>query len=169
MNIMTLTLRDERPDEAKAISALTTTAFSTMPMASGTEAAIIDALRTAGDLTVSLVAEQNGEIVGHLALSPATLDGKPGWYGLGPVSVRPDLHKQGIGSALIADGLERLRALNAKGCVVIGHPAYYPRFGFAANAGLTFLGEPGPHVMALSFDGDEPLGEMSFHPAFAGD
>ena len=165
---MTYIIRDEQSGEAKAIAELTTAAFKTMPMASGTEADIIDALRAANALTVSLIADQDGEIVGHAAFSPATLGGQQNWYGLGPVSVRPDLHKQGIGSALIMAGLDRLRGLGATGCITIGHPDYYPRFGFAASPRLTFLGEAGPHVMALRFDGAEPEGELMFHPAFAG-
>ena len=165
---MNFIIRDERPGEEKSIADLTTEAFRTMPMASGTEAEIIDALRSAHALTVSLIGERNGEVVGHAAFSPAKLGGDENWYGLGPVSVRPDLHRTGIGSALIAAGLERLRGLGAAGCITIGHPDYYPRFGFAANPRLTFLGEAGPHVMALRFDGTEPAGEMSFHPAFAG-
>ncbi|MBU1174002.1 MAG: N-acetyltransferase [Alphaproteobacteria bacterium] len=165
---MSIIIRDERHGEEKAIAELTTLAFTTLAMASGTEAAIVDALRQAGALTLSLLAEQDGEIVGHVAFSPAVLGKIEGWYGLGPVSVRPDLHKQGIGSALIKAGLDRLRVLGASGCVVIGHPAYYPRFGFAANPRLTFLGEAGEHVMALSFGGSEPAGEVGFHPVFSG-
>lgn len=137
-------------------------------MASGTEARLVEDLRAAGALTVSLVAEQDGEIVGHAAFSPALLDGAPGWYGLGPVSVRPDLHRTGIGTRLVEAGLARLRDSGAAGCVTVGHPEYYPRFGFVAHSRLTYEGEAGPHVMALRFDGGEPAGELAFHPAFAG-
>lgn len=165
---MNLIIRDEQPGEEEIIAGLTTAAFKTMPMASGTEAEIINALRSAHALTVSLIGERDGEIVGHAAFSPAGLSKQENWYGLGPVSVRPDLHRQGIGSALIAAGLNRLRDLGAAGCITIGHPAYYPRFGFAANPRLTFLGEAGPHVMAMRFDSAEPEGELMFHPAFAG-
>lgn len=164
---MNIIIRDERPGEADAIADLTTAAFKDMPMASGTEAALVGSLREVGALIVSLVAEKDGEIVGHIAFSPATLDGADNWYGLGPVSVRPDLHGRGIGSRLVNAGLDRLRALGAVGCVTIGHPTYYPRFGFAANPGLTWNGEAGTHIMALSFAERAPSGEMVFHPAFA--
>ena len=164
---MNIIIRDERAGEQDAIADLTTAAFKQIPMASGAEAALVGALRAAGALTVSLVAERNGEIVGHIAVSPARLGTSENWYALGPVSVRPDLFKQGIGSRLVNASLERLRALSAAGCFLIGHPGYYPRFGFAANPRLTWQGEAGEHIMALRFDGEVPSGEMVFHPAFA--
>lgn len=162
-------IRDELPGDEAAIAEVTTAAFKTIAEASGTEAKIIDRLRAAGALTLSLVAERNGEIVGHATFSPAMLDGKAGWFGLGPISVRPDLHKKGIGSALMREGLDRLRRFGAAGCLVVGHPAYYPRFGFRSRDGLICPGVPPEATMAIAFGAETPEGEMSFHPAFVGE
>ncbi len=163
---MNIIIRDERKGDETVIAAITTAAFKTIAEASGTESAIIDALRAAKALTISLVAEKDGEIVGHVAFSPATLDDFTGWYGLGPVAVRPDLHHQGIGSALIEKGLARLEALGASGCVVVGDPNYYARFGFRSRDGLVCDGVPMENTMALGFGSAEPRGTMGFHPAF---
>ena len=106
---MSWTIRDERPGDFVAIAALTQAAFRDAEHSDGTEPAIVERLRTDGDLTLSLVAE-DGELLGHAAFSPVTVsDGSTGWYGLGPVSVSPHRQREGIGSALIRVGLERLR------------------------------------------------------------
>ena len=132
-------IRPERHEDVDAIRAVTISAFKDMPHSSQTEAAIVDALRTAGAMTISLVAIQDGEVVGHLAFSPVTLNGEAnGWYGLGPVSVRPDRQRTGIGQTLILEGLGRLRQLDAQGCVVLGDPGYYGRFGFVSDPGLRY-------------------------------
>ena len=107
-------LRPERDRDIDAIRALTQTAFRTAPHADGTEHLIIDRLRAAGALTLSLVAEADGAIVGHVAFSPvAVSDGSEGWYGLGPISVDPARQGEGIGGKLIREGLEGLKALGA--------------------------------------------------------
>ncbi len=165
---MNIIIRDERKGDEAAISAVTTAAFGTLAEASGTEAEIIDRLRAAGALSLSLVAERSGEIVGHAAFSPAVLGEAEDWSGLGPVSVRPDLHRQGIGSALMKEGLDRLRRLGAAGCIVVGDPAYYSRFGFRSFTRLVCEGVPAENTMALAFDATEPSGNMAFHPAFFG-
>ena len=96
-------IRDERPGDEDAIHALTAEAFRPMPYSSGTEPAIIRALRASGALTLSLVAVEDGAIVGHVAFSPVAIDGQDeGWFGLGPISVSADRQRQGIGRALIA-------------------------------------------------------------------
>ena len=105
-------IRTERPLDADAIGSLTSAAFKGMVHSSGTEAAIVDALRREGALALSLVAEKDGLLVGHVAFSPVTIDGKAGgWFGLGPVSVLPAQQRSGTGSALIREGLERLKKL----------------------------------------------------------
>jgi putative acetyltransferase len=105
--------------------------------------------------------------VGHIAFSPVSIsDGAAGWYALGPVSVAPELHRQGIGAALIREGLERLRASGARGCCLIGHPGYYGRFGFEHPDGLGWRGVPRDVFFALAFDGVMPQGEVTFHEAF---
>lgn len=160
-------LRDETAGDIEAIRQLTKAAFAPMPYSSQTEAEIIDALRAADALTVSLVAVEDGEIVGHIAFSPVTIDGSDtGWYGLGPVSVRPDRQRAGIGSALIREGLDRLKKAGAKGCVLLGDPGYYRRFGFENHAELRYPGPPPEYFMGLSFDGRVPSGEVAYHEGF---
>ena len=108
-------------------------------------------------------------IVGHVAFSKVTIDGDGDWYGLGPISVQPDLQKQGIGSKLIHAGLAGIRAIGARGCVLLGDPNYYNRFGFKSYPTLTYAGSPRPeYFMALSFyDADAmPGGQVEFHKAF---
>jgi putative acetyltransferase len=160
-------IRDETAGDADAISAVTLAAFQTLKMSNLTEPGIVTGLRAAGALTVSLVAVLDGRVVGHIAFSPVTIsDGTPGWHGLGPVSVAPELHRQGIGGALIRAGLDRLRALGARGCCLVGHPEYYGRFGFENVGELGVEGVP-PHVFfALAFDGVMPRGVVRFHEAF---
>ena len=162
-------IRPEQPADTDAIRALTTEAFAAAPHSSGTEAAIVDGLRAAGALTLSLVAVQDGAIVGHVAFSPVTIDGaESGWFGLGPVSVRPDRQRGGIGSGLIREGLRRLRENGAGGSVLLGDPAYYGRFGFAADPALVLEGVPPEYFMRLAFDAEPPAGTVRYHAAFDG-
>ncbi|WP_099867568.1 GNAT family N-acetyltransferase [Pararhizobium haloflavum] len=160
-------IRDERAGDGDDIRAVTSAAFSTVPYASGTEAAIVDALRAADALTVSLVAVEDGAVVGHAAFSPVTINGRhDGWFGLGPVSVRPDRQRHGIGRQLIGVGLARLETQGARGCVVLGDPAYYARFGFTHDPALTFEGPPPIYFQRLVFSGAAPTGRVAFHPGF---
>ena len=162
-----ITLRDETESDFAAIRDVTEAAFRTLAISGHTEQFIIEALRTAGALTISLVATLNGTVVGHLAFSPVTMsDGTPGWYGLGPVSVLPAYQRQGIGKALIAEGLARLKALAANGCCLVGHPGYYGRFGFENPSGLALDGVPPEVFFALAFNGRMPQGTVMFHKAF---
>lgn len=160
-------LRSETPADARAIADVTVAAFATLAISDHTEQFIVAALRAAGALTISLVAELDGRVVGHIAFSPVTIsDGTPGWYGLGPVSVRPELQRQGIGQALVREGLARLQALHARGCCLVGHPGYYRRFGFDNAPSLAVDGVPPEFLFALSFDGRVPKGTVVFHDAF---
>lgn len=164
---MTGTIRAERDGDADAIRALTSAAFATAVHSSGTEAAIVDGLRAAGALSVSLVAEQDGMIVGHAAFSPVTIVGSPGnWMGLGPISVEPDRQRQGLGTALLRRGLDRIRDLGADGCVLVGDPAYYGRFGFVSDGRLICGEVPVQYIQRLAFQGAAPAGAIHFHPAF---
>ena len=165
---MPCTIRPERPEDCSVIRQVTTAAFAVAEHSSGTEGAIVDALRAAGALSLSLVATVDGEVVGHVAFSPVTLDGADlGWYGLGPVSVRPDLQGRGIGAALIQAGLERLAGLGGKGCVVLGDPAYYARFGFRQEPAIGYEGVPAEYFMALSLDGSRAAGKVAYHEGFS--
>jgi putative acetyltransferase len=160
-------IRDERTGDIDAIRAITTEAFMRMAYSSGTEAAIIDALRNAGALSISLVAVGGDDIVGHVAFSPVTISGTSGkWYGLGPVSVRPDRQRNGIGGALIRIGLDRLKKLEADGCVVLGDPRYYRRFGFASDPRLRYGAGPSGHFQRLMLNGAAPTGEVTYHAGF---
>ena len=165
--LINMHIRQERPEDAATIRVLTDAAFKGMPYSNQTEAKIIDALRAAGALTISLVAIQDGETVGHVAFSPVRIDGAAGdWYGLGPVSVRPDHQQRGIGQALIRDGLHRLQSMSAAGCVLLGDPAYYGRVGFESDPDLYYGDVPPGYFQRLTLNGSPPKGEVSFHPGF---
>jgi putative acetyltransferase len=160
-------IRDETDADSSAITAVTIAAFKTLEISNQTEQYIIEALRAAKALTVSLVADLDGRVIGHIAFSPVTMsDGSRNWYGLGPVSVWPDLQRQGVGKALISEGLSRLKALDAQGCCLVGHPGYYKQFGFENVPGLVHEGVPPEVFFALSFAGHTPQGHVSFHEAF---
>ncbi|MBB3190721.1 GNAT family N-acetyltransferase [Halomonas cerina] len=160
-------LRPETPADAEAIEVVTVAAFREAPHTSHTEQHIVRALREAGALSVSLVAKCDGELVGHVAASKVTLsDGTPDWFGLGPVSVLPAWQGRGIGSALVEACLTRLRERGARGCVLVGEPGYYQRFGFRAVPELVLSGVPSKYFMALSWGDEWPQGEVAFHPAF---
>lgn len=160
-------VRDETIADIGAITEVTAAAFRTMEISSHTEQFIIEALRAAGALTVSLVAEFEGRVIGHAAFSPVTVsDGTLGWYGLGPVSVLPEYQGRGVGTALIRQGLSRLKGLGARGCCLVGYPDYYKRFGFRSAAGLVCEGVPPEFFLALSFDGYTPQGTVAFHEGF---
>jgi putative acetyltransferase len=117
---------------------------------------------------VSLVAEDPGRIVGHVAFSPVQIAGAIcHWFGLGPLSVHPDRQGRGVGSALVHEGLRRLRERSARGCVVLGYPAYYQRFGFHAEPRLTLAGSTPGHFMALCLAPPLPEGRVGYHPAFS--
>lgn len=167
MTTQKILIREETPEDIAAITELTIAAFATLEVSDQTEQHVITALRAAGALTISLVAEVEGKVVGHIAFSPVTIaDGTTDWYGLGPVSVLPELQRVGIGKALINEGLARLKALGAKGCCLVGHPQYYSRYGFVNVSGLGIEGVPPEVFFALSFDGNYPRGEVTFHEAF---
>ena len=161
-------IRPETPQDISAIEKITIAAFDGKPYADGTEHLIISRMREAGAMSLSLVAEIDGKIVGHIAFSVVTINGTDqGWYGLGPVSVLPELQKQGIGSRLIMEGLSLIRERGAKGCVLEGSPVYYQRFGFKTYPDLFYEGAPAPeYFMALPFYNDVPQGKVEFHKAF---
>jgi len=160
-------IRDEASDDADVIGEVTVAAFASLEISQHTEQFIVAALRAAGALTVSLVAELKGRVVGHIAFSPVRIsDGSPNWYGLGPVSVLPEYQRRGIGGALIREGLSRLKALGAGGCCLVGHPGYYGRFGFQNVHGLVHEGVPEEVFFALLLDGRMPQGSVEFHEAF---
>lgn len=160
-------IRAELPDDAQAIEQVTIQAFKDAPHSDHTEQFIVRALRAAGALALSLVAEIDGQIVGHVAVSTVTIsDGSKDWFGLGPLSVLPEKQQQGIGSALMQAAIGTLRTQYAQGCVLLGEPHYYRRFGFRAVPSLVLPGVPAGYFQALSFAGSTPQGEVSYHRAF---
>ena len=165
-----IVIRDETESDVSAITEVTVAAFKTLEISNSTEQFIIMALRGAKALAVSLVAEHDGRVIGHVAFSPVTIsDGTSDRYGLGPVSVLPMYHRQGVGTALIQAGLSRLKNLNAAGCVVVGHPDYYRRFGFENVPELVHEGVPPEVFFALTIDGQTPQGTVDFHEGFRAD
>jgi len=163
-------IRDETAEDTGTVTDVTVAAFRTLEISNHTEQFVIEALRAAGALTLSLVAELDGRVIGHIAFSPVTMsDGTGGWFGLGPVSVLPEYQRQGIGGALIREGLERLKIHGARGCCLVGHPEYYRRFGFLNTEGLGHEGVPPEVFFVLPFDGHLPQGVVTFHEAFMAD
>ena len=164
---MSFVIRSETAADQAAIGELTAAAFLNVAHANGTEAAIVRELRAAGALVLSLVAvDSAGEIVGHAGFSPIETDMPGRWFGLGPLSVVPERQRTGVGSALVRTGLAQLAELKAAGVVLVGEPAYYGRFGFAAQPGLSCEGVPDVYVQALAF-GETPVWKaIAFHPAF---
>ena len=162
-----MVIRSETAADIEAITDVTVAAFEDHPISQQTEHFIVIALREAGALSLSLVAEMNGRVVGHIAYSPLQIsDGTSDWYGMGPVSVLPELQRQGIGSALINQSLSMLEEMGAKGCALVGDPNYYSRFSFRNYPELVHEGVPPEFFMALPFGDEVPTGTVTFHQAF---
>lgn len=165
---MNVTIRTEQARDVSSIRSVTEAAFAAATHASGTEAQIVEGLRAAGVLSISLVAECNGEVIGHVAVSPVHIsDGSKGWFGFGPVSVLPEYQRQGIGTSLMRSALDALKSGGAQGCVLVGDPAYYKRFGFNTAPDLTLPNVPPEYFQALKFGPSFPVGSVTFHEAFA--
>jgi predicted N-acetyltransferase YhbS len=170
---LAITIRPETPGDANAIFALIEAAFRDTTHSDGDEPHIVNRLRANGELALSLVAEDGARIVGHIAFSPVTIkpvaitDKTSGWFGLGPVSVWPELQHRGIGSALIRRGVADLRIAGARGIVLLGNPDYYRGFGFTLCPGLTYPGAPPAYFQGLAFETPVPRGEVRYASAFA--
>jgi len=161
-------IRKERQADIEVITEITKLAFENHPYSRNTEQFIINALRADNALTISLVAEIDGKLVGHIAFSPVTFsDGSKNWYGLGPISIRPACQKQGIGTKLVNEGLNLLKDLGAEGCVLVGDAKYYIRFGFKSPNELKHEGVPQENFLALPFCNRIPKGTVQFHRAFS--
>lgn len=163
-------IRDEVDADVGKITEVTIAAFKTLEISNHTEQFIIEALRATKALTVSLVAEVDGRVIGHIAFSPVTIsDGTQNWYGLGPVSVLPEHQGKGVGKLLIKEGLSRLKNMNAQGCCLVGHPDYYRKFGFKNISGFVYEDVPEEVFLSLSFDEHIPQGTVTFHEGFKTD
>ena len=168
MSASGIAIRDESPDDAAAIEAVTIAAFLDAPHADHTEHHVVRALRDSGRLSLSLVAEDDGAVVGHVAISPVTIaDGAERWFGVGPVSVTPAYQARGIGSKLMTEALRRLRENGANGCVVLGDPAFYGRFGVRADAGLVLADVPPEYFQAVSFTKRMATGIVTYDETFS--
>jgi putative acetyltransferase len=180
-------IRTETQDDIAAIREVIGAAFADQPGEGQPEQRIVDALRDAGALTLSLVADIDGRIAGCIAFSPVTVlpvttspgtsapasrgEGSGQWFGLGPLAVAPRDQHHGVGKALVRAGLTELERLRASGCVVLGEPGYYQRFGFAAGTGLQLANLPPEYFLAVSLTGTTaertiPEGQVRYHPAF---
>ena len=164
-------VRSEQPADVSAIHALHTAAFE-----KSVEADLVDALRTAAEPLVSLVADDDGEIIGHILFSPVTLSGYSDAkiMGLAPMAVHPTKQRHGVGSALIVAGLERCKELGYGAVVVLGHRAYYPRFGFQPSVRCGIKSEYDVPDDVFMIKEIEPRylegksGTIRYHSAFAG-
>lgn len=165
---MCVRVRDEREGDHAAVRGVHLAAFP-----GPEEAALVDAVRSDAEPIISLVAEVDGAVVGHVLFSPVAVAGniEPLRFGLAPVGVLPDEQGRGIGAALIEAGLARSREAGAVGVVLLGEPSYYSRFGFVAAStfGLVYeaVGEhPTFQALELVPGGFAPTGSVGYHPAF---
>jgi putative acetyltransferase len=166
---MSFFVRAERHGDEAAIAEVTRRAFEHHPHSDQTEHLIVERLRKQGALEISLVAELDEQIVGHIAFSPIGMSGgASGWFGLGPVSVEPEHQGQGIGRALIEAGLSQLRQQRAAGCVVMGDPGFYQKFGFLHQIQLKLPDCAPQYFLALGLQGPVPSGIVAYHAAFYG-
>ena len=161
-------IRKEKDTDIYRIEEITIAAFKDHPHGEENEHLLVNELRNQGALAVSLVAEIADKVVGHIAFSRISIDGKNlFWYGLGPVSVDPEYQNQGIGSKLVIEGLETIKKMGATGCVLVGEPDYYGRFGFTPHKLLKLTGIPSEYFLALPFTNEVTEGEVKYHEAFS--
>ena len=164
---MNIRIRNEQNTDIQAIFDLTQSAFSQVEYSSHTEQFIVNALRENNQLTLSLIAEINNQVVGHIAFSPVSIsDGATDWYGLGPISVAPEYQQRGVGTALMKQVIQQLQQLDAAGCVLLGDPHYYAKFGFKPHENLTLANVPAEYFQVLVFKQPVPQGEVKYHAAF---
>lgn len=164
-------IRAENNSDITEIETLVYRAFENHPHhelgAKPTEHLIVNKLRDEKVLLLSLVCEDQTGIIGHIAFSPILINGEEtAWYGLGPVSVMPERQSEGIGGALIREGLAQLKTQGVEGVVLLGEPKYYGRFGFESQPNLTFPGVPSAYFLALPLANNIPTGEVAYHSAF---
>lgn len=165
---MCINIRLEKTSDIQGIHNITMAAFLNAPHTDHTEQFIVDALRNAGTLTISIIAEDSTKIIGHVALSLITIsDGSTHWYGLGPLSVLPIEQNKGIGSQLMQAAIKELKRLNANGCVLLGDPNYYRRFGFEAIESLVLPDVPPEYFQTMLLQGDLPTGTVTYHESFS--
>ena len=160
-------VRMESPSDHDAIRSLIVRAFAGRPFSDGSESRVVDGLRRADALVLSLVAVMGSQMVGHVAFSPVGPPALHGWYALGPVSVEPSFQRCGVGTRLIEAGLRGLRSRGANGCALVGDHRYYRRFGFSLAPELAPPGYPTEHFQLLAFGPSRPTVRVVFHPVFS--
>lgn len=161
-------IRTETQADHAAIDELLGAAFADVPGSGQVERRIASALRDDDAMSLCLVADIDGRIAGCAMFSPVSIeDGAPDWYGLGPVAVSPHDQRHGVGSALIRAGLAELADRGAAGCVVLGEPGYYGRFGFRNEPSLRYADAPAQYFQALAFNDEPANGEVRYHRSFA--
>lgn len=168
MNERQIRIRPETKSDVLAIEAVTVAAFMKADRTDHNEQFIVRSLRATNHLLISLVAEDKvtHTIIGHAAVSPVTIsDGSEDWYGLGPISVLPEYQRKGLGSLFMNCVLADLQARHAAGCVVLGNPKYYIRFGFRADHSMQLPGVSLEYFMALTWC-ERATGTVSYHKAF---
>ena len=164
---MKIKVRQEQQADIPFITVLTQAAFAPIEYSSHTEHLIVNALRERQQLSISLVAEDETGIIGHVAVSPVRLStAQQGWYGLGPISVLSNRQGEGIGRALMYEALAHLKVLAAQGCVLLGDPQYYRAFGFKTYANLVLADVPPEYFQAIVFTGEVPHAEVFYDDAF---
>lgn len=168
-----LGIRAATAADAKAVDALIRAAFAGTDFGHQGEADLVRMIEADGDALVSLVAEQSGDIVGHVLLSRMDVEADGDAVaaaGLAPVSVAPDRQGQGVGAALIRAGLDVLRERGVAMSFVLGHKDYYPRFGYSPGLATRFVSPfSGPHFMAMMLDSAAEWpqgGRADYAPAF---
>jgi len=162
-------IRAERPGDVARIRSINLAAFT-----GAAEANLVDALRSDAKPLISLVAEIDREIVAHILFSPVVISSHPEVLamGLAPMAVIPARQRQGIGSALVEQGVEECRRIGAAAIVVLGHPEFYPRFGFspASRFGLRCeYAVPNEAFMTMELARGVLTGKdgvVTYHPAF---
>ena len=165
--MLKIEIRRELKTDQNTIRELTEAAFDGRPYAGGDEQDVIDRLRRSKALTLSLVATQEGEVIGQITFSPAIVeDASSPWFALGPVSVVPSRQGEGIGSALIQEGLGRITSMGALGCILTGDPNYYSKFGFVLSPANSPENESELYFQLKLLAGKQPFGTFSFDRAF---
>jgi putative acetyltransferase len=164
-------IRLERPSDLDAIRAVNRAAFG-----AEVEANLVDALRREASPIISLVADEDGAVIGHVMFSPVSIDGEgadvPALMGLAPLAVLPGGQRRGVGAALVREGLAACRRRGVAAVVLVGMPEYYPRFGFvpASRFGLRCEYEvPDDVFMAIELETGALAGRHGlarYHPAF---
>jgi len=162
-----INIRPEQEKDADRINQIIEAAFNNHPHSNQKEHLLVSELRADKALSLSLVAEVNGKVAGHIAFSEVSIDDNfISWYGLAPVSVDPEYQNRGIGSELIKSGLNELKKMGARGCVLVGEPEYYKRFGFRHQKSLFYEGVPGEYFLVQPFNDESPSGEVKYHNLF---